>query len=104
MRITPARARSRLGLSESDRLQRLYVIGYKLPDDINAHVPTIADAGIFPYFKPNILGTPGYTDPWHPKNDLLDDNGHVFNPKPCPEVVHAPATVSQIQEIKCLSE
>lgn len=94
--------RSRLGLSELDRHQPLCVIGYRLPDDINAYVPTVADARDSSYFKPNNLGAPGYTDPWHPKKKLLDDKKRAFYPEPCPEVVHAPVTTRQIKEVRCL--
>lgn len=93
---------SRLGLPELDRHQPLCVIRYRLPDDIKAYVPTVADARDSPYFKPNNLGMPGYTDPWHPKKKLLDDNKKVFYPEPCPEVVHAPVTIRQIKEVRCL--
>lgn len=100
-------ARARLGLSELDRHLPLYVIGYEFSGGLAANVPTVADAGNFPYFKPNTLGkpgsgTPGYTDPWHPKTDLLDNNGDEFKPSPCPEVVHTPAMISQIREVACL--
>lgn len=95
--------RASLGLSEMDRHQPLYVIGYQMPTGFAAHVPTAADAGNFPYFKPNVMGTPGYTDPWHPKPDLKDNKGAIFTATPCPEVVHSPGMFTLIREVTCLT-
>jgi len=95
--------RACLGLSELDRKKHLLVLGYDLPVGHAVNTPTVADAADFPYFKPNLLGTPGLTDPWPSKLDLKDQLGNVFNPIPCPEVIHLPVVMDQIKEAKCLN-
>lgn len=95
--------RSRLGLSELERNQPLFVIGYELPEGYETRTPTVADAGCFPYFKPNLQGAPGITDPWLPKNDLKDSKGNLFCAAPCPEVIHPPVMFNQIRKVKCLN-
>jgi len=96
--------RSRLGLDQLEIGQPLWLFHYALPEGMDAHVPTVADAGTFPYFRPNTLPNGhGMTEPWPVSNSLHDAGGAApFQPRPCPEVVHQAVKFTQMREALCL--
>ena len=95
--------RACLGLSDLDRGKPLFLLGYKLPGKWTAWIPTVADAGTFPYFKPNLMGCGcGLTDPWHPRPDIRDQSGAPFQGIPCAEAVHQPICAKDLYRVKHL--
>lgn len=64
--------------------------------------PTIADAGLHPYFQPpGISNDHGVTKPRPTQDESLEKS--KFKPKPRPEAVHASLTFESLSEIRELS-
>lgn len=96
----PDHVRACLGLDQLDRAKPLLVFRYKVPGGVVTRVPTVADAGTFPYFRPNIGETCGLTDPWSQNNSLFEMDGiTAFRPRPAPEVIHESVKLKDIQKV-----
>jgi hypothetical protein len=74
---------------------------------IEAHIPTIADAGTYQYFSPcSHSSRNGWTNPFHPELQdsyirCLENSGHfVYSNQHRPEAVHKPITLGNLCNIE----
>ena len=83
------------------RKGKLILLIYKVLD-CTLRCPTIADAGLNPYFQPpGISNNHGVTMPRRTQDETLKEI--KFEPKPRPEAVHEPLTFESLSEIRELS-
>lgn len=75
--------------------------------EIEAHIPTIADAGTYQYFSPSLRASRyGLTNPSHPKlqeyyTRRLEEHGYQnYNRDPRPEAVHIPITLGRLHTVE----
>ena len=80
--------RASLGLNPLDRGRVLLLLIYDIPPDLKVLRPTVADAGLFPFFQPPPQGLDahGLTRPW--PTHFLPSALKCWTPHPQPEVVH----------------
>lgn len=97
--------RAHLGLivARKHASPHLLLLCYNRSIDIKLHRPTIADAGLHPYFRPPEPGESrhGWTVPWPPEE--ARHVGPDFVPEPRPEALHEPAPFGLIRTpVRCL--
>ncbi|MBN2571622.1 MAG: hypothetical protein JXA68_05800 [Ignavibacteriales bacterium] len=92
--------RANLGLDMNYSGKSLLVFIYKYNNKYDLLKPTIADAGLFPYFQATPFGEASYglTKPWF-KSKLTKE----FDLKPRPEAIHKPeAKLKYLQTVKIM--
>ncbi|MEI7870062.1 MAG: hypothetical protein WCI11_19435 [Candidatus Methylumidiphilus sp.] len=88
--------RASLGLNPLDRGRILLLLVYEVPPDLRVLRPTVADAGLFPFFQPPPPGLDahGLTRPW--PTHFLPSALKLWTPHPQPEVVHEPLSLAYL--------
>lgn len=89
--------RACLGLNPLDRGRVLLLMVYDVPHGLKVLRPTVADAGLFPFFQPPPPGfdAHGLTRPW--PTHFLPSALSSWTPQPQPEVVHEPLPLAQLR-------
>ncbi len=93
--------RANLGLDPKKRCEtkRLLLLVYVLTG-VTLFRPTVADAGLYPYFSPPPKGTKhGLSVPWRHMDSEPDEEDPPLNLKPRPEAVHSSARFGRIQSV-----
>jgi hypothetical protein len=90
--------RAAMGLDERHK-GALLLLRYTRPRDLRLHRPTIADAGLFPYFDPPIGSETAhsYTRPWPAKR--VSGIPHDLSAAPRPEAVHSPVKFEHVTSV-----
>lgn len=93
--------RANMGLDERMMSKELILFVYMIPKTIAVKRPTIADAELYPYFKPASPPTigHGWTEPWRPRKSTLS-----YKLGPRPEGIHSSVELSCLKlpiEIRC---
>jgi hypothetical protein len=90
----------------SDGYESMLLLTYNT-DEIEAYIPTIADAETYQYFSPCSQGSKnGWTNPFHPELQkkyiecLMNSSHSQYSNEPRPEAVHRPITLGDLHRIE----